>query len=118
VESAQAIKSMMYFLFGDTARIIEKPSVRTLVVFGRHNYLSCLLLFIFFLCLLCEVERPSASWFQQSQVHRLSRVQHLIKDVEKVVVKRLVSSLLELTSSGLGHRGPSPPSHVLIGGNY
>jgi hypothetical protein len=29
--------------FGDTTRVIKKPSVRALVVFGRHNYLSCLL---------------------------------------------------------------------------
>jgi hypothetical protein len=55
VESAQAIKSILYFSFGDTARVIEKPSVRVLVVFGRHNYLSCLLLFIFYLSLFDRV---------------------------------------------------------------
>jgi hypothetical protein len=55
VESAQAIKSTMYVSFGDMARVIEKPSVRALVVFGRHSYLSCLLLFIFYLSLFNRV---------------------------------------------------------------
>jgi hypothetical protein len=55
VESAQAIKSTLYFSFGDTARVIEKANVHALVVFGRHSYLSCLLLFIFYLSLFDRV---------------------------------------------------------------